>query len=384
MRPLRIRAASAVPGLYVHIPFCRSKCAYCDFVSGVFPGETRTAYLSALDQEIARRIRAMPRPIRTVYIGGGSPSSLEDAEWERLLDLVRRRVDVRVLREWSVEVNPSQVTDAKLAPLEGLATRISLGAQTFSPALRRILGRAPEDPACIEPAAARIRKRFDLNLDLIHSIPRETRADLEEDLRKAVALDPAHLSVYALSIEEGTPLAEAVARGSLSMPDEEFQADALAIVRERLSAAGFAQYEISNFARPGRECLHNLAVWGGGEYLGVGAGASSHLAGERTRNEPDVFRYIERIRREGEAIAERERLDGRQRAGELAMLALRTREGIDIEAFQEMTGLDPRATFDEAIRIHEAARLLERTDTHIRLTEAGLDLADRVMMDFVE
>jgi oxygen-independent coproporphyrinogen III oxidase len=371
-------------GLYIHVPFCRVKCGYCDFVSGVYSHEVRCEYLAALRKELAHRLERVHAPLETVYVGGGSPSSLEDGEWDSLVDLVRGVVAANEITECTVEMNPCQVTAAKVAALEGCATRVSVGAQTFEPALRHTLGRTPADPACIDRACAMIREKFLLNIDLMHTIPGQTMEMVERDIDRAAACSSDHVSAYALTVEPGTPLGERIARGELAMPDEDSQAETLAHTRGLLAARGYRQYEISNFALPGKECLHNLAVWAGGEYLGVGAAACSHLDGERSRNEPDVARYIERIGLHGDATAERERLGPAERAGEYAMLGLRTRAGISIEAFACRTGFDPLLLFEAAIRRHEAAGLLERTATHIRLTERGLDLANTVMADFIQ
>ncbi|HAK94433.1 MAG TPA: hypothetical protein DCM87_05390 [Planctomycetes bacterium] len=374
---------AAAPGLYVHIPFCLRKCAYCDFASGVYPSGMQAPYLDALARELAARRAELPAPFATVYVGGGSPSSLDDAAWARLRDIVAAAVAPGGCLECTFEMNPSQTTAAKLSRIEGVATRVSLGAQTFAPELRRTLGREPADPAPIERAAALIGGRFRLNLDLMHSIPGQSLAMAAADIDRAAALGAGHVSAYALTIEEETPLGAAVARGEVVVPDEDVQVEMLRAARRRLAAHGLVQYEISNFARPGEECLHNLATWAGCEYLGIGAAACSYIGGERSRNEPDAARYIARMAAEGGAVCERERLDGRRRAGELAMLALRTRAGIDVAAFAARTGFDPRVLFAGALRAHSAAGLLEVGPERIRLTEEGMDLANCVMEDFL-
>ncbi len=371
------------PGLYLHIPFCTNKCAYCDFVSGVFPHTVRAAYLSAVREEFKSRSGLLPKGFTTVYIGGGSPSSLEGGQWRSLVEFLHHFVRGMECCEVTVEMNPSQVTEEKLSSLEELATRISLGAQTFEPTLRKTLERKPFDPVDIDRAAAMIQGRFALNVDLIHSIPGQTRELLDRDLRRIAELDCDHVSAYALMLEKGTPLYGKVSRGELQPVDEDFACDALQHVRTTLKRFGFIHYEISNFAKPRKECMHNLAVWAGGEYLGIGAGACSYLSGERIRNEPDVTRYIEQVSERGEAVCDRERLDEKRRAGELAMLHLRTRSGIDRSRFASQTGFDPSLLFRAAIEKHTQAGLLEVTNTHIRLTEAGLDLADTVMIDFI-
>jgi oxygen-independent coproporphyrinogen-3 oxidase len=374
--------APPAPGLYIHVPFCRAKCPYCDFASAPADRGVREAYLGALAEELARRGAGVAGPFRTVYVGGGSPSSLEDDEWQKLVATAAAAGGAAV--ECTFEMNPDQVSAEKLGAIAGVATRVSVGAQTFEPHLREALGRQPRDPGCIARAVDLVRGRFDCNLDLMHSLPGQTLAELERDLARIAELAPDHVSAYALTIERGTPLAARIAAGALALPDEEFQAQALEIVRARLAAVGFGQYEISNFARPGKECLHNQATWAGCDYLGVGAAACSYLEGERTRNEPDARRYVASIRDRGHAVVERERLRPRARAGELAMLRLRTRAGIPLAAFRAATGFDAPALFAAAIAAHGAAGLLERTETHLRLTERGLDLADAVIADFVD
>ena len=373
--------APPAPGLYVHVPFCAVRCAYCGFVTGVHPAPLRDRYLAALERELAQAACVPATPFRTLYVGGGSPSSLEEGQWSLLWDLLAPAAEGCV--ECTVEINPCQASPAKLARIEGLATRVSLGVQTWQPMLRRVLGRVPEDPGCVAHAVEQVRGRFHMSLDIIHSVPGQTRAMLEDDLDRVAAAAPDHVSAYALSLEEGTPLAEQAARGAVRMPSDTFQAEALWIVRRRLAAQGYAQYEISNFARPGRECLHNLATWAGREYVGIGAGACSYVDGERRRNTPDVEAYIRAIEARGEAVIERERLEGRRRAGELAMLSLRTRRGIDIAAFREATGIDPVELCPHALEAHVRDGLVDVTGDVIRLTARGLDWADRVCADFV-
>jgi len=370
------------PGLYIHIPFCRTKCAYCDFLSGPHPAIDRRRYLQALERELLSRLPEFP-PFRTLFIGGGSPSSLEQEDWEFLFDLIRRHLDTSQLVEATIEMNPAQVTAEKVAALPDFIRRVSLGVQTFQPRLRKILNRQPIDTDPVERAVELLAGRVRLNLDLVHSIPTETMEEFEEDLKKAIALHPGHLSVYALIEEKGTPLATRIERGEIPSSDENVSADCLLKTRAVLTGAGYTHYEISNFSKPGEACLHNLACWHGKEYLGIGLGAASHHDGERTSNETNLLRYQERIERDGTAIETREHLSPRDRAGELAMLGLRMRAGINQATFQAATGFNPLVIFQEAIQKHKSLNLLEETSTHLRLTEKGLDLANLVMRDFL-
>lgn len=379
-------------GLYLHIPFCSHKCGYCDFVSDVFPADIQHAYLDALKIEFDRRLLDWPEGFDTIYVGGGSPSSLDDAEWRTLVALLRHCISASVdagrrPSECTVEMNPGQVTAAKLSDLAGLATRISLGVQTFDPALRRAINRRPFDIAFIQDVVQLIKSQgnggFDLSVDLMHSLPGQSLAQLGSDLDRVNDLALDHVSAYALTVEEGTPLASQVQSGAVKPCDDRTASEALALVRSQLRTQGLKQYEISNFARSGKACRHNLATWAGEEYLGIGAAAAGYRAGERTRNESDIAGYIQRIRRGQDAVSARERLSPRARAGELAMLNLRSTQGIDKAAFMDKTGFDPSTLFWEAIAKHSRHGWLTVTDTHIRLTEAGLDWANAVMIDFL-
>lgn len=373
----------AAPGLYVHIPFCRRKCAYCDFASGVHPRAVRTAYLEALSEELSRRASRLAAPLETVYVGGGSPSSLDDGQWAALLDMLRVYASAGRVVEWTVEMNPSQVTSAKVRALEGSATRVSLGVQTFDPALRAMLGRTPRDPSCAKKAVDLLGGRFQLNVDLMHSLPGQTMAGLADDVGRALGLAPDHVSAYALTLEEHTPLHARVAEGRLSMPDEDFQADALAFVRRRLEAGGLLGYEISNFARPGHRCRHNLVYWHNEPCLGIGPAAAGLIDGRRYKNVADVAAYTAAVLAGRRPRQEEERLAPERRARETAMLELRLTEGIERRRFAMRYGRDPVELFGEPVQRHAERGLLAVSDTHVRLTRTGLLLADVVIADFL-
>ena len=372
-------------GLYVHIPFCSKKCSYCDFVSGEYSTAVQDAYLSALIKEAYTQFKRTLPPFETVYIGGGSPSSLNEKHLKRLIEFFRNQDLLKECIELTIEMNPSQVTPGKLSVISDFATRISLGVQTFSPKLREILGRFPIQTDIIHETVELIRSEtnLDLNLDLIHSIPGQNIEELSEDLHQITTLAPEHISVYGLSLEKGTPLHDAVCSGAHPYPDEDLGCFALQQTREKLAKEGYEQYEISNFSLPEKKCLHNELTWQGFEYIGLGAGACSYLRGERLRNEPEVLKYIEKINNNSSPVIEKELLSPVESAGELAMLNLRTTDGINIVDFQKKSIFKPLEIFSEAIEKHVKQGWLTVTETNIRLTEKGLDFADQVMMDFV-
>ena len=292
--------------LYVHVPWCRSKCRYCAFYSIAEAGEgdedskratakgaDGAAFAAACAAEIRARAPEGFAPA-AMYVGGGTPSILGAGGVSALCRALRGAVDLSAVREWTFEANPDSATAAVLdAMLAGGATRLSLGAQSFDDATLRFLGR-PHDAAAIRRAVAGARAAGfgSIGLDLIAGIPGLSPESWRRSLDEALALAPDHVSVYALTVESGTPLAEDVAAGRVRMPPDDAVMDALAEAERVLGAAGLARYEISNYAQPGRECLYNLSVWRGEDYLGIGPSASSRLGLERRTNAADTAAWL--------------------------------------------------------------------------------------------
>lgn len=372
----------AAIGWYVHLPFCTTKCGYCDFYSlPTVPGLV-DGLVAALNREMA--LRDPGRPVDSLFIGGGTPTVLPAKALAAILDAVRSRTGP--VTEFTVEANPSSANELKLDLLrERGVNRLSFGAQSFDPDELAILERL-HDPGQIE-ASVRLARRagFDnINLDLIYAIPGQTPAKWQATLRRAIALDPEHLSCYALMYEPQTALTRRLHAGRITPCDEALEAEMFALTREMLAAAGYKQYEISNFARPGRPCRANVIYWMNRPYVGFGPSAVSYVNGERRRNVPDVRRYVEMMASDPEAVVvERERLGPRARAGETAIQMLRLTAGMNCAAFERQTGFDPAVLFAVAIERHGRAGLLEQTAVAIRLTERGQLLANRVMMDFL-
>ena len=372
----------AAPGLYVHVPFCVRKCAYCDFASEAPPHPDRIhRYLAGLAMELGR----LPQDFRpgTVFLGGGTPTSLDDVAFARLLDLVAPRADGAV--EWTCEANPRTVTAAKAARMHAAGiTRVSLGAQSFDPATLAFLGRA-HGTDDVGDAATLLRDAgfANLGVDLITAVPGRDAAALERDLDRALSLDPQHVSAYTLSIEEGTPLAALVDMGAVKpVPDEQALAD-YELVRARLRAAGFVHYEISNFARPGFECRHNLLYWSGGEYLGCGPAAHSHRDGARWGNVRTLEAWADVVSRGWTPVAFEERLTPEKRARETLVFSLRRLDGVDAAAFRAATGFDLDTLCGPEIARLADQGLLERTATGVRLTGRALFISDTVFAELV-
>lgn len=374
-------AAQTDLGLYVHIPFCLRKCPYCAFYSEPIAQHDPRPLTEALLAELA--MLAPVELVQTMYLGGGSPTCLP-------VELLCGLIDAMIARvgrpdELTVECNPAQADATLFQSLRRCGVnRLSIGAQSFHPAELETLGR-PHSPKAIEKAVADARSAgFDnIGLDLIFGIPGSTVETFSQSLDAAVALSPSHLSAYSLTWEDGTPLTRALAEGHLQAVNEDDERAMYRRLCTSLAAAGYAQYEISNFARLGCECRHNLRYWHNQPVIGIGPAASGWYRSQRTANTADIHRYIDRIRQGRMAHDTVEQPGPLQIAAETAILGLRLTDGIDLPAFHRATGCDATVLFADAIAAHRQAGLLELTPTRLRLTEKGRSFADTVACDFV-
>jgi len=372
-------------GLYLHVPFCTTKCGYCDFYSVPCAGRATGELVERLLAELAGRLAETPLTVATIFLGGGTPTVLPAEELARLLEPLARVARSGACREFTVEANPATLDDEKAGLLASAGVdRLSLGAQSFHASELAVLERihAPED---IAPAVRTARRAGigRINLDLIFGIPGQTLASWTASLDRAMELEPGHLALYDLTYEPGTGLTRRRDLGQITPCDEELEADMYLAAIDRVAAAGYEQYEISNFAQPHQRCRHNLIYWNHEPYIGVGPSAAGYVEGVRYRNVPDVERYMDMIDAQGTAVVETERLEGLRLAGEMAMLQLRLAEGIDAAHFRRCTGLDAHQVFAAAIARYESLGLLTGTDTHIALTRRGRLLADTIITDFM-
>jgi oxygen-independent coproporphyrinogen III oxidase len=362
------KGAHGVAHLYVHLPFCVHRCGYCDFVTAVGSEDLHGAYVDGLLRELeGERVRLTPR-LETVYLGGGTPTFTERGALHRLLRALPPAAEV------TIEANPETVTPQLAELLRELGvTRVSLGAQSFRPRLLEVLERRTT-PAQVRSAFTTLRRAgFDnLSLDLIYGIPGQTEADVERDLDDALALGPEHVSAYELEAKPGTRFTHAWA-DELARQAEMLEGLAERVV-ERLVDAGFRWYETANFCRggvPDRRAMHNLAVWQGADYLGLGVGAVSTLGGERRRNRPSIGRYLAELGRGARPPREIEELDARTRAVERLMLALRLDEFVELEPYE--------ALLDASARERLVAQgLLERAGGRVRIADHARLLGDAV------
>lgn len=379
-------------GLYVHIPYCRTKCPYCDFNVEKAASWPEKRYGEALIAELSHYAAAPPfagKRLETIFLGGGTPSLFSAESIERLLDTARRAFPGEFFGEVSLEANPESVDVAKLAACRRAGVnRISFGIESFHPHVLKRLARlqtAAETRRAVP--MAREAGFANVNVDLMFAVPGETLADWRADLDAAIAYGPEHVSAYNLTFEEGTPFFKLRSAGRIVPLAEDLEAAMFEEAQARLAAAGYVAYEVSNFARPGFESRHNLNYWRAGAYLGIGAGAHSHAprgaGARRWWNEKDSAAYMNRVFAGGDAVAAEERLEPRTAAGEFVFLHLRTAEGLSEERFRARFGSSVHETFPSALDL-VADGLIERAASGaLRLTPRGLLVADSVCASFV-
>lgn len=367
------RGVAMGPGLYVHVPFCVRKCAYCAFYSGPRRPDLVQAWLKGIERDLGE-VPGGFRP-ESVFVGGGTPTALEAGELTRLLDLIRGPAGGGRVAEWTCEANPGTLTAEKARLLRAAGVdRLSIGAQSFDAAVLRRLGRIHTAADTREAVGmARAAGFGNIGLDLIYGVPGMTLADFQADVEAVLLLKPEHVSCYCLEIEEGTPLARTAAVEGLAI-DEALQREQFDWGRRRLAAGGFRHYEISNFARPGRECRHNQLYWCGGEYIGVGPGAHSHWGGARWGRTSELPEW-----RRGVA----ERLDPVAKARETLVMGLRRLAGWGREEFRAATGYDYDDLRGPEIQRLAEEGLLEAEPERLRLAEGALFVSDAVFADLV-
>jgi putative oxygen-independent coproporphyrinogen III oxidase len=356
-------------GVYVHIPFCAAKCDYCDFATWTDRTHLIDDYVDACVEDVARWRAAGMRAADTVFFGGGTPSLLAADALVRILEGIPRIAHAEV----TVECNPDALTSAQIGRYrEAGVTRLSIGVQSFAPNVLAALGRT-HDPDNVRRAFTWAHQAGieHLNADLIYGTPGESDADWEVSLDATISLEPDHVSCYALGVEPATTLGRRVAAGESDAPDDDVQARRYVIADERLTEAGYEWYEISNWARPGGECVHNLEYWRGGDYLAIGCAAHGFLGGRRWWNVRTPERYIERIGSGRTPEGGGEALDEEGRGEEARALALRTRAGaladrFDAAALEELIALDLVRVEGRRVALTRSGRLLA-TDVTARL-----------------
>ena len=367
-------------GIYVHLPFCPYICPYCDFAKWPLRRSQAQQYLLALEREIDG---APPFRARTLYLGGGTPNTYAG---QQIASLTQRLITrFGPFEEATIEVNPDLVTDGDLLTYaRGGIGRLSIGVQSMIPQEIATLGRqhTTEDVRAVVNSARRCGLRS-ISIDLMFAVPGQTVETWMRTLRETIALSPDHVSVYGLTIEEGTPFWSWREREPSAFFDDVAEATLYEAAIEALATAGYQQYEVSNFAIPGHECAHNINYWANGEYLGFGVGAASYRNGERSIHTRSISEYLCAVEGGRPIPSERETLRDAAKSGEAAMLALRTRDGVRFRDFKERYGVDFLQFYAPVIGDLRAAGLLDIDDQCARLTKRGLFLANDVCGEFV-
>ncbi|VGO22975.1 radical SAM family heme chaperone HemW [Pontiella sulfatireligans] len=385
-------------GLYIHVPLCISRCRYCDFYK-MTPDEWDNValFLHCLDVELGR----LPADFApdTVFIGGGTPTALEPADYAKMLESIRRHINLSNVVEFSSEANPGTLTPEKLAAMrDGGINRVSIGVQSFNDKALRLLGRIHESQEAIDGYYMLREAGFDnVNIDLIQSIPGMTPADILADARMLADLGPEHVSYYNLIYEPGTPMTHDRDAGRISPPGDDEEADNYFAVKALLEEAGYGHYEISNFAknrtrreagserrqRSDNRCLHNVLYWQGGEYFGCGPSAHSHWRGRRFGNIPDLQAYCDRLQRDERPFDEVETLSFEEKARETLVMWLRMTEGVDLARFESLTGHHADALCGDAIKSMEEEGLLQRGENRLALSPEALFVCNAVFSELV-
>jgi oxygen-independent coproporphyrinogen III oxidase len=374
-------ARHAPLGLYVHVPFCASTCDFCAFYQKQPTADDVKRFLAGIESEAA--LIEWSRPITTVFWGGGTPGLLAPRDLERLAATVRARCG-GVPKEWTVELAPASVTDERLAVLRAAGvTRVSMGVQSFQPELLDALGRQHTTEQ-IYRAYDRIRAAGlpVVNLDLMFALPGQTGPEWAGDVREAVSLSPDHLSTYCLTFEEDTKLWLKLSQGRVKL-DPDHEAALYEATWSQLADCGFAQYEVSNFARPGRECLHNLNTWHMHEWIGLGPSAASQHAGWRGANIADLEQWLAHVGRGERVTEDRVALTPALLAEDALVFGLRMNAGVDLAVWRARAPEAPWPAIEDTLTTLQADDLLVRSGENVRLTRRGRLVADSIGVEIM-
>jgi oxygen-independent coproporphyrinogen-3 oxidase len=364
------------------VPFCRHRCGYCNFTLVAGRDELIDDYLRALEIELSWL--EQPRPVDTLFLGGGTPTHLNLRQLELLLERVTHWFPLLPRAEFSVEANPCDITPSKVQLLAAAGVnRVSLGAQSWNAEKLRVLERNHRAET-IDEAIERLRPSVcSLSIDLIFAVPGETREVWQHDLQSAIDRAPDHVSTYGLTYERGTAFWSRLQKRQLTPADENLERWLYEAAIDQLSEAGWEHYEVSNFARPGHRCRHNETYWLGEEYFAAGPGAARYVDGCRALNHRSTTRYIQRVLAHASPVMESERLSAEDRARERLVFGLRRLEGVDLRAFEEKSGFTVVELGGPSLERFCQLQLLELTADRLRLTREGLLVSDAIWPEFL-
>ena len=366
---------------YVHIPFCTQICYYCDFSKVFIKNQPVDSYLEHLLQEFHSYDI---QKLRTLYIGGGTPTALSAPQLEVLLDGLTKNLDLSVLEELTIEANPGDLDEDKIAVLKNSAVnRVSLGVQTFDDKMLKKIGRSHLEKDIYENIDRLKLAGFDnISIDLIYALPGQTMDQVKDNVAKAIALDIPHMSLYSLILENHTVFMNRMRRGKLPLPKEEVEAEMFEYIIAELERAGFEHYEISNFSKSGFESRHNLMYWDNAEYYGIGAGASGYVNGVRYKNHGPIRHYLKAVE-EGNARIHEEHLSLREQMEEEMFLGLRKKTGVSKARFEEKFERSFDGLYGEIVRDLVQQGLMLVDGDRVRMTKRGLFLGDTVAERFI-
>ena len=366
---------------YVHIPFCTQICYYCDFSKVFIKNQPVDSYLEHLLEEF----RSYDiQKLRTLYIGGGTPTALSAPQLEVLLNGLTKNLDLSVLEELTIEANPGDLDADKIAVLkQSPVNRVSLGVQTFDDKMLKKIGRSHLEKDIYENIDRLKLAGFDnISIDLIYALPGQTMAQVKDNVAKAISLDIPHMSLYSLILENHTVFMNRMRRGKLPLPKEELEAEMFEYIIAELERAGFEHYEISNFSKPDFESRHNLMYWDNAEYYGIGAGASGYVNGVRYKNHGPIRHYLNAVEAGNARITE-EHLSQREQMEEEMFLGLRKKSGVSMTRFEEKFGRSFEGLYGEIVRDLVQQGLMQIDGDRVRMTKRGLFLGDTVAERFI-
>ena len=366
---------------YVHIPFCTQICYYCDFSKVFIKNQPVDSYLEHLLEEFQSYDI---QKLRTLYIGGGTPTALSASQLEVLLKGLTKNLDLSVLEELTIEANPGDLDADKIAVLKNSAVnRVSLGVQTFDNKMLKKIGRSHLEKDIYENIDRLKLAGFDnISIDLIYALPGQTMEQVKDNVAKAIGLNIPHMSLYSLILENHTVFMNRMRRGKLPLPKEELEAEMFEYIITELERAGFEHYEISNFSKPSFESRHNLMYWDNAEYYGIGAGASGYVNGVRYKNHGPIRHYLSAVE-EGNARITEEHLSQKEQMEEEMFLGLRKKSGVSMSRFEEKFGRSFEGLYGEIVRDLVQQGLMQIEGDRVRMTKRGLFLGDTVAERFI-
>ena len=366
---------------YVHIPFCTQICYYCDFSKVFIKNQPVDSYLEHLIEEYHSYDI---QKLRTLYIGGGTPTALSAPQLAFLLEKLTDKLDLSYLEELTIEANPGDLDQEKIAVLkDSPVNRVSLGVQTFNDRMLKQIGRSHLEKDIYENIANLKKAGFDnISIDLIYALPKQTMEDVKTNVAKAIALDIPHMSLYSLILENHTVFMNRMRRGKLPLPKEDLEAEMFEYIIAELEKAGFEHYEISNFSKPGFESRHNLMYWDNAEYYGIGAGASGYVDGVRYKNHGPIRHYLQAVEA-GNARVQEEVLTLKEKMEEEMFLGLRKKSGVSKKRFEEKFGVSFEDQYGAVVSELTEQGLLVPDRDIVRMTKQGLFLGDTVAEKFI-